>query len=399
MEGEVITPSQTTETPVPAAVETHKESGITITKIGGKEVSPPPAATPAPQQPVAPAPATPVAGAPGTDGPGPHPEGVETTEVPAAPSEEEIDFFSYASEKTNGVLKDPDSVLNLYTENTELKKKLSEKPKIEFPNPGAEVAYNYAVKFPGKEKAAITGFYHVIGLGDVTKLSPKDAQFEAFALQHKNFSRTEAREYFEAKYEKSYGGDILQEDKLAQYDHRVETEKSIEVLSKLQEEFDKAQPSQPAGAPAAPVVSEADKAAIRAKAQEALGQFGGVRYQVYDNDPNSVVSIPMEDSEVQQLENWMSDPANFLNDLKEMCTENGQFSYEKLGMIMFEIKNRDRIKNSHFNQGAKWGELKKMKELKNTATPAVTQQGAAPGAPANFLDAFAAAKNGKKVGV
>jgi hypothetical protein len=367
------------ETPTPAAGEPG--GGLKILRKGNEVFDE------APQTP------EPAAAPEVSNGLGNDPAGVIAPETPESkvPAEDEIEFFPYAAEVTEGAIKTPDDVFNLYKENTDLKKKLAEKPIIEFPNPEAEAAYKYAIKFPGREVAAVNGFYKVLSLGDISKLPPKEAQFEAFLLKQKHVTREKARDYFDAKYELSYGGGKLEDDPIAQFDHDTETQNARESLLNLQSEVDQYKPSQPAGNNnQQPVVSEADIASARAGAKKALENFGGVKYQFIDNEPNSLVSIPMEDSEAQQLEDWMSNPKTFLDDLTAMCKDDkGNFSPDKLSLIMFEIKNSGRIREQAFDAGKKLGKLEYIKEKKNSATPRVTPETAAPRTgPASLAEAM-----------
>jgi hypothetical protein len=368
-------PATATEPAAPA-----EPPKFVITRRGNEIITPP--ADPAPATPTATEPAA------ATD---PATPAAEPAAAAAPPDEEEIEFFPYAAELTGGLIKDPESVFNLYKEHQELKKKLAVKPEIEFPNPGAKAAYEYALKHPGHEIAAMNGFYHVMSLGDVKKLSPKEAQFEAFALKYKNYPREEAREYFEAQYDRSFGSGLLESDPVAKFEHRQKTDEAMETLAKMQEDFSKVQPSQPAGN-ADPSISPEQRVAAQEAARKALATFGGMNYQFVDNDANSAVSVTMEDSQVQQLESWMSDPKNFLDSLTEMCTDDkGNFSTDTLGEIMFEIQNRDRIRKQTFDAGRAYGKLEIIKERKNTASPATPTTPAAPAKKPTYMEAWASA--------
>jgi hypothetical protein len=374
----------------PAPVVDAPSSGIVITRQGGVDVPRSDAAAPqtTPIVDTAPTP-TPVV---------PPVDNAPVISPPVAPDEEEIEFFPYAAERTGGLIKSPDDVFDLHQKYTELEKKYAEKPKIEFASPEAEFVYNYANKFPGQEVAAINGFYQVMALGDVSKLSDKEIQFEAFALEHKDLTRDKAREYFEAKYDRSYGNDVLTEDKVAQYDHMLQTKKARETLKKLQDEFSQAKPpSQPAGQQPQGVSDEV-RAQIQAEAQESLRTFGGMEYQMFDNDPDSVVEIRMEDSEKQQIQNWTSDPQTFLNDLTKLASdERGNFSMPKLTQIMFEIMNRDKIRIQTWTTATNYGKLQHIKELKNS-TPPKGPDAPVPTiqAPQSFAEAMINAVKGKK---
>lgn len=370
---------ETTET-TPVATETPS-SGLKITRRGNEVVDDAPRETPLPESTSAPEATTPAV----TD---------QATPTATTPAEEpEVDFFEYAKEQTKGIIQKPEDVIALYEETQRLRTQLAEKPKIEFPNEQAKLLYELSSKFPGQELAAARNYLHVMSL-DVSKLSDKEAQFEAFALENKDLSREESRRYFEAKYNKNYGDDILKEDETAEFDHRIQTRKAKESLTKLQEDFSKLQPSQPAGF----AVSDQEMAEIKSSVSEVLNQFGGVSYTFVDNDPNSTVNIPIDESDRQVLENYMANPKTFFEDLTNDCTENGNFSMEKLGVAMFEFKNRDKIREQAFKSGQTYGELRKVMELKNTKTPAAPAPKAPVStAPTTYAGAFKQALQSKKV--
>ena len=364
--------------------------GITITRIGDKVIEqtpepPTPAAAVVPEIPATP-PETPQA----TEPPDP-----VTPEVPVV-EDEEVDFFPYASEQTGGFIKGPEDVFSLFNERNELKKQLAEKPKFEFPNEQAKLLYELSSKFPGQELSSAQSILHVLSL-DLGKMSDKEKQFEAFALENKSLTREESRRYFEAKYEKNFGNGILDEDVSAQFDHRTQTIKAEESLAKFKDEFSKLPPSKPAGEQM-PSISPEEINAIKQDVSRTLNQFKGVKYEFFKNDPNSVVNVALENVDLQRLESYMVNPGELLNDLQQECTDSsGNFSNERLAIAMFEFKNRDRIREQAFKAGVTYGELKKIKEIKNTSTPQTPATPPAPvNTPKNLAEAMAQAGIGKK---
>lgn len=374
-------PVQTLDAPVdspPAAAAPPVEPAapaspaLRIIRRGDDVVEP--AATPADPSPAAPV--TPAAA--------PAPADIPAPAADPIIDEEEVDFFDYAATQTGGAIKTADDVFNIYKENAQLKKQIAEKPKIEFPNEQSKWLYEQATKFPGVEKETFRSMLHVLSL-DVTKLSDKEKQFEAFALENKKLTREQARGYFEARYEKNFGNGILETDQIAQYDHMRETDKATDTLARMQEEFSKIEPSKPA-AQAAPQIAPEELDAIRKDASNVLSRFGGMTYQFVDNDPSSSVNIPLEDADIPVLENYMTNPATFFEDLTNECRdEEGNFSMESLAMAMFEFKNRERIREQAYATGRTHGKLEQIKLQKNTSSPAPTPT-PAPAAPAKTYE-------------
>lgn len=361
-----------TSTPATPAAEATPATGIVITRIGDKIIEPPTETPPVETPPVE---TPPVAAAEGTPPAEPAGEPVPAPAGPTGPTAaddsdgEEVEFFPYAAERTKGAVKSAEDVFALYEDNTKLKKQLAERPKIEFPNEQAKLLYEMASKFPGQELSAGKSILHVLSL-DVSKLSEKEKQFEAFALEHREFPREEARKYFEAKYEKNFAPEILETDVMAQFEHKVQTKKAEETIAKVLDEFSKLPPSKPAGEPTQQSISPEDLAEIKQEVSEVLSRFGGVRYEFFPNDPTSIVNVPLEDADLQKLESYMVDPGEFLKDLQQECLDdNGNFDNGVLAMAMFEFKNRERIREQAFKAGVTYGELKKIKEIKNTSTP------------------------------
>lgn len=393
----------------PPAFQNADKGGLKIISRGGTEMppsenpppvnqdpapSPTPTATnsdPAPQ-------ANPSAAAQQTPPVQPQP----TPEADPAPAveDEEVDFFEYAAQQTSGIVKKPEDVFSLYQENQRLRTQLAEKPKIEFPNEQARLLYEYAVKFPGQEMSTARNVLHTLSL-DANSLSPKEKQFEAFALENPKLTRDKARQYFDAMYEKKYGNNALEDDLTAQYEHDRETQKAEELIAKMQADFAKAQPSQQAGAQQQPTISPEEEAEMNRQVESVIGQFGGVKYQFFENDANSTVSIKMEDSDLQKFQTYLAKPQTFFEDLAAECADDkGNFSYDMYAMRMFEIMNIGRIREQSFKSGVTYGELKKVMEIKNTAGAKPAGESGAPAAaqaPKSMADAWKAAVKAKKV--
>lgn len=367
---EVNEPVTTTDTPPQGG-----SSGYTITRKGDQIIEPP-ATTPAPTATTPPA-TEPAATTPPATEPAPAtPAATEPPATPAAttpepalePDEELVDFFPYAAEQTGGMIKSAEDVFALAEEHKKLKQQLAERPKIEFDSEQQRWLYEQCSKVPGKETENFRSMLHILSL-DLKSISDKEKQFEAFALENKDFTREEARKFFDARYEKSFGGGLLEDDLVTQFEHRTLTKKAEEVLSKYQEEVSKL-PSSKAADVAAPVLTPEDELAIRNDVSRSLAQFGGVKYEFFQNDPASSVNVPLEDADLQKLESYMINPGEFLNDLQQQCLDSkGEFSNDILAVRMFEFLNQDKIREQAFKAGVTYGELKVIKERKNTSTP------------------------------
>ncbi len=316
-----------------------------------------------------------------------------TDQPPTQPEDdvEEVDFFQFAAQETGGAIQTPDDVFAIYEENRQLKEELSarEQQPIEFPSEGAKKLYDYCLKFPGQEMTTARGALHVLSL-DVDKLSDKEAQFEAFALKNKKLARDEARRYFEARYEKNFGDTILEEDINAQFDHKVQTEEARETLKQIQEELSAPAPSHPAGQQSFNISPE-DQADIDHNIQRVLTDFGGLRYQAIDGDPNSVVSVPIDEADIERFDSYLRDPNKFFTDIFNQCLDQkGVFDFDAYALKMYELTNAEQIRAQSFSSGVKYGELKYIMEKKNTAIPTSTGQPASstPKEPESFKDAM-----------
>src|SRR5690606_9693547 len=150
-------------------------------------------------------------------------------------------------------------------------------------------------------------------------------------------------------------------------------------------------PSQPSQQAGQQQVAPEEVERINRKVQDAMQQFGGVKYQFFDDDPDSVVNFPLEDAEAQRFQAYAMDPDTFFKDFLEGCCDpdTGEFDHNTYIMKLFEIVYADKMRETAFTQGVKLGELRKIKELKNTSTsrePTATG-GAAPQRPKTFADA------------
>lgn len=315
-------------------------------------------------------------------------------EVPVQP-----DLLALLADRSGGKITKPEDAVALVDEVTNLRSQLAERPKIEFPNDQARQIYEFAQKFPGFEMGAAKNLLHTQSLS-IDKLEPKEVQFEAFALKKPHWTREQARQYFEEKYNKAYGDGILETSTMAQLDHEEETRQARTELTKMQQDFAAAKPSQPAGEQQSPQLTPDQQAEIKRTVEEVTKDFGGVRYQFVKNDANSTVNVQMDKSSLQKFQNYLADPGEFLKDLAVECTENGVFSHVKYRDIMFELANRKQIRDQVFNQGKIYGEISIIKERKNTATPKTSTETPPPATkPTSFRDAMRNAVKGNGVKV
>lgn len=322
----------------------------------------------------------------------------ESTDA-GATQQAEPDLLALLSDRSGGKITSREQAVALIDEVTNLRTQLAEKPKIEFPNEQAKQLHEFAQKFPGLQMSAAKNFLHVQSL-DVNKLDAKDVQFEAFSLKKPNWTREQARQYFDEKYDKAYGAGQLETSSMSKLDHEEETSQARAELAKMQQDFAAATPSQQAGEQQTPQLTPDQQAQLQRQVEEVTKDFGGVKYQFVKNDPNSTVNVQMDKSSLQKFQSYMADPGEFLKDLYTECTENGVFSQVKYRDAMFELANRKAIRDQVFNQGSVYGELKIIKERKNTATPKPsTETPAAVQKPTSYKDALRTAVKGNGVKV
>jgi len=328
-------------------------------------------------------------------------EGENSTEVneennQQAPKEEELsygeeefkqDVNTYLSESTNGRISTPEQVTSLLQENESLKVQLKNK-QLEFPSEQARKIYEFATKpeFNGNELGAARQYLHLQSL-DLTKLSPKEKQFEAFVLARPDLSRETASKIFEARHTGKYSE--MEENLVLQDEFNVETRNAEQKILDYQKDFEKA------GKSAQPTPQEeVNIQELEQNVNAALSDFDGIAMQ-FGEGPDETVQLPMNTEEVSVFKDVLVNPIKLLDQVVQSCTINGKLDMDAYQRTMYKIVNVDRAIDEAYRAGLNLGQLKLIQERKNTVVP--KNGNGAPAAPKkNFAQTMADAVKGSQ---
>ena len=280
------------------------------------------------------------------------------------------DVSTFLGETTQGRITSSDQITAILTENATLKEQLKNK-ELEFPSERAKKVYEFAVKNDGNELAAAGQYLRVQGL-DLAKLSPKDKQFELFALNNPELSPESAKEVFEALYAKEFTD--TENDVVQKYEHDKRTREAEKKILAMQDEFTKA-PERTASAPEQ--VSAEDMEKITTGIDQSLSDFGGLVMQFGEN-PEDQVKVPMVAEEVSAFREALIDPNKFLKRILDSSMVNGQFSNEAYRDTMFRLWNIDRVVEEIGTNRFTAGQVAIVKDRKNAVEPKGTTGNAAP---------------------
>jgi len=271
------------------------------------------------------------------------------------------DVNSFLTETTQGRIKSPEQITNLLHENETLKTQLKNKP-LEFPSEQAKKVYEFAIKteFKGNELGAARQYLHLQSL-DLTKLSPKEKQFEAFVLSRPDLPREKANQIFEARYAGKYSD--MENDLVLQDEHTVDTRTAEQKILDYQKDFEKAKEStQPQAQP------EVNVQELEQNVNAALSDFDGIEMQ-FGESPDEVVQLPMTAEEVSAFKDVLVNPIKLLDQVVENCMVNGKIDMDAYQRTMYKILNVDRAVDEAYRAGVNNGQLKLIQERKNTAIP------------------------------
>lgn len=347
-------------------------SKITITRNGSEApaATTPPATEPkeAPAAPPAtpPAETTPPADTPPTptgESQTPPADGNPSPATPEEYTEEQFhqDVNTFIGESTGGAVKGVQDITRLIEENRTLKAQLQHK-EPDFPSPAAKQVYELAVLASGAEVSTARQLFHVMSL-DLSKMTPKEKQFEAFHLDRPNLTREEALKRFEAAYETSYS-DL--ENNLVQLDaHEMATSnaetKLKEKMSKLQETVKQSGQSQAEQGPTPEQLRETET-----QLQAALAEFGGVSLK-FDDSQYGKLDIPMDQGKAQQFMDILREPYKLIDQIADSCRDQaGKLDLNAFVREMYLLFDRDRISQEERDHLMKLGKITQIQEQKNT---------------------------------
>lgn len=320
-------------------------------------------------------------------------EGAPKTEEPTEYTQEDFhtDVNSYLSTQTGGAVKNPEDITRILNENKDLKTKLQHK-EPDFPSEAAKKVYDLAILASGKEVEKAQQLFYVMSLGDLSKLSPKEKQFEAFVLDRPELTREEARKRFEARYERQYtdlDGDLVQID-----DHEKATQdaanKIKEVQKSLSESVKQGGKQVEQGQQQDELTAE-KQAQIETQLQSSLETFGGVRLK-FDDSKYGALEIPMDKGKAKEFMDFLKNPAQAIQDriAEKSKDQAGNFNYDAYVAEAFSWFNRDAIDQKTQDHLIKLGKIAEITERKNTPKKDLTEQQTTP-VVKNFKQTFAEA--------
>ncbi len=320
-----------------------------------------------------------------------NPEGATDPETPPAEPGEytEEDFHEdvnqYLQNSTNGAVKNPQDIANLLAENKKLKADLAHK-EPDFPNEKAKKVYELAVAASGLELEKARQLFHVMSL-DLSTMTPKEKQFEAFHLERPKLSREEAYKRFEAIYQQSYDdleNNIVQTDK-----HELatqEAEKKLgETLKGVQETVKQGSKPESNGQPTPEQVAEVEQ-----QLTSALSNFGGVALN-FDDSRYGKLQIPMDQGKAQQFMEILKNPQLLVDEIADRARDNsGKLDINAFIREMFLVFERDTIDQKQREHLMKLGKIEEIRDRKNAPKKDLTEQQSTP-VKKTFTQSFAEA--------
>lgn len=287
------------------------------------------------------------------------------------PAVDDDAVYSRLSDLTDGSVKSEEDLVSLINSYNELVEQSEKGFEPKFPDERTKWAYQILSQNPETALETVERTIHALKLKDVKEMSPKDALFNAYFIDPKNYdlSLLEARDYFEADFQKKYPD--LENDPLQKRALEVAGREAKQSILKVQEDFKttEAKPQQISK----DVIDSVTKV---------VSNFGGVRIAFTENpQENDYLNIPLEGDEKDLLHNALY-PNEWLNSMLERHqTENG-FDYQSYIQERFEMINHKEIRQKAYEQGIRVGQRMKANEDRNSTTKKEIEELARTPAPA-----------------
>lgn len=309
-------------------------------------------------------------------------EGAENVTPPAtqepAPAADDAIVYNRLSELTEGTIKSEEDLVGLISQYNELVEQAEAGFEPKFTDERMKWAYQLLTQNPESALETAERTIHALRLKEVDKMEPRDALFNAFLLDPKNYDLTQsqAAEYFAAEFEEKYKD--LENNPLMKRKLDVDAREARQAIQKIQSEF-KATEAQP---------QQVSQDVIES-VSKTVENFGGVKIAFTENPKeDDFLTIPVENEEqIKALQENALRPDQWLNNLlNQFQTKNG-FDYEGYIRERFEMENHKMIRQMAFQEGLKKGRLEKINEDRNASTkediakissgapPAVKQEG------------------------
>lgn len=296
------------------------------------------------------------------------------------------DVNTLITNTTGGKVKSLDQITTIISDYNKLKADYDKKEPV-FPSPEAKAVYTLATKAVGAEVKTAKQLFHILSLPDLSTMTPKEKQFEAFCLERPNLSREDAQKRFEAMYEKTYNdleNDLLQTDAHEQATVNAEAK----ITAKLKEFEETVKQSGTSEAKTGPTEAEITK--MNAELDQAVDSFGGVSLKL-DDSQYGTLKIPMDAGKAQEFKEFLKNPYSLIDQIADAHRdESGNLKMSDFIREMFLLKFRDHISQEERNHLMKLGKVAQIKEAKNTGKTSKQEQSTTQ-QKGSFADAFAAA--------
>lgn len=294
------------------------------------------------------------------------------------------DVDTFISNSTNGAIKSVTEISAILKENQRLQAELKEGPK--FPNEAARKVYETAVKAAGSEMATAKKLFHVLSL-DLSTMTPKEKQFEAFVLDRPSLTREDARKRFEAVYEKRFGD--LENDLVQQDDHDVATRDSETKLNTHLSDLEKSiKPSGNGQTQVGPTPEQIQH--METQLETALGQFGGVSLK-FDDGQYGTLKVPMDQGKAKEFLEVLKNPHSIVDQIADTCRDSqGQLDLNDFVREMYLLFDSKRIQQEERSHLMKLGKVAQMQEAKNTQKKDIREEATTQPKP-SFKEAFTGA--------
>lgn len=268
------------------------------------------------------------------------------------------DVNTFLEETTKGRLKKPADITSLITENETLRSQLANK-EPEFPSEDARKLYETLRKTEGMELQSASRYMHVASLGDLSKLTPKEMQFQAYLVDHPELSFDKAYEKFSGIYNQKYSD--LENDFVQQDNHDNATRGAREKLTGIQKQVEDARKDIQSQR-----LTPAQAKEIEKGIQSAFDKFGGISIHI-DDSKNGTVQVPLEQGEMDGFLEVLNKPQLLLDEIRERSLDgSGKFDYNRYVTEMYRVFAADRIQAEMQDHLINHGRVKQIQDIKNS---------------------------------
>jgi hypothetical protein len=320
--------------------------------------------------------------------PGGEKTGQASTGTPANEPQDIADdvFIAHLSKKTGGKLNNLTDFEAIVSERDAFKKQVDEGIQPKFSSERAKLAHKLLSESQGNEIQSAMRTLRALSYETKGK-EGKDIMFEAYLLDPKNsdLSPENAREYFEADFERKFGNaetDVLQKREL-----ELSVRSATEAITKLQTEF---QTTEEKPMQVAKEVEEAVSKAVKG--------LKSLKFSFSENAPETeVLNVAIDNpQELQALEEAVLMPDKAYNELASQFGDVNSFNYGAFTQELWERNNHKKLRQLAYDHGFKLGKLAQLNENRNASNPKdvskIGNPGGGNGEPKSLAEAWAKAQ-------